>query len=233
MMCPFKLFFAIAALSTLLLSGTSAQSNLIDAITRNGSFELLSGAPHGSEKATDWDNDPDSGFDVDNWTWLSGVAPAIPDSGTEVNADASDGKRVAFIQPGTGVRNVTDHIFSVGETYSWSFDFTDRGRGSVIAGLGYWDGATFTTIASASNEWLDDDATTLLPSIPLTQNDSWVVTSGSWVGQQVGFYFEDVTTGAGTYPEVDNVVLTLVPEPSAFAAIVGVIVFGLAMVRRR
>ena len=191
-----------------------ASTTLIDATTNNGSFELADGIVN-TTKIKEWDTTPD----VDNWTEWTGVSGAMGDSGVEMTGNASDGDMVSFLQPNNATYNLTSHVAQVGDVFLFSWDHVLRNSLHTV-GLVWDDGGTITSIAAS--EISSDTAGT-------SNSNSFTVQAGDpWIGSTIGL---GLVNNNSNYPEVDNFVLTLIPEPSA-VVLVGIAV-GLLAARRR
>jgi hypothetical protein len=215
---------ATAILLALMLSfserAIGATITLIDPLTNNGSFELLAGASGSTAKAAHWDTS--AAGDVDSWSlWgaaTGGPATNLNDSGTDDHLDtgtvgATDGTRVAFMQGSNAAYNLTSHVVSIGDVFTYTWDWVLNGRGPAVAQLAYQDGANIIAIAGT-------DSTNPLPNnVRYTGiGNTYTVQPGD---SAVGFPIAlTIRTPAGSnYPEVDNFVLTVttVPEPGSFA----------------
>jgi len=109
----------------------------------------------------------------------------------------------------------TDHITAIdfiffGES-TISLDFSESFIEEIVNGAGYFEGNVFDTIVSA-NGGVDDE------------NLFDIGTSNS-------LYTWDVTRLIGGDYRIDNI--QMIPEPSTYAAIFGVLALGLAIYRRR
>ncbi len=95
---------------------------LIDASTRNGSFELIDGAT-GQPNVFDYDTDPNG--DVDDWTYLGGAI--INDAGSHAEAGwsagfATEGERFGFVLQDYAIFNLTSHTLSDGDVIRYQWD---------------------------------------------------------------------------------------------------------------
>lgn len=172
---------------------------LIDATTRNGSFELL-GAPPGAvsaAKATHWDTDPDG--DVTYWTLFPGVT-AFNDSGTEINAGlATHGTKLAFLQNGNAAYNLTSHVIQAGDVFTFLWDARNAAAHNVS--LVYDNGGILTALGTAV-------AST---STGLDKTGTYTVLAGDpCIGKTVGIKL----ASTGFFPNLDNVRLTVAPSPT-------------------
>lgn len=221
-----KMTFVTPALmlATMLWPLGSQADILIDATTNNGSFELLGGAPS-TAKATHWDTDPDG--NVDNWSvWgatVGGPSTAENDSGTDLGNAPTDGTHVAFLQPGNAAYNLTSHIVQVGDVFTYSWDWTLAGRGNATAGLAYFDG--LNVVAIPSTETTNPDTAQPWNGLGTT----YTALAGD---PAIGNAMALTVVSGGNWPEVDNFVLTVIPEPSTLALFGGVGML-LVLMRRR
>lgn len=187
----------LSSVVALTLSGNAVAQVLIDASTRNGSFELLGGV-QGVAKATHWDTDPDG--DVDSWTDWAGVSTANNDSGADASGAASDGTRVAFLQNANAAYNLTDYTIQLGDRFTYSWDWVLAGRGPAIAGLAYDNGGTITAIGGADTT--NPDAT--MPHLGLGMLYE-VLAGNPAIGKKIAL----TVSSTGNYPEVDNFYLAV------------------------
>lgn len=95
------LHLGLLGVSTCAIS-SAAPVTLIDAATRNGSFETLNGVVSAA-KASHWDTDPDG--NVDAWTLWTLHSTASNDSGCET-ATTTNGAKKAYFQNGNAVYNL-------------------------------------------------------------------------------------------------------------------------------
>lgn len=104
---------------------------LIDAETRNGSFELIDGVT-GKPNVFDYDNDPAG--DVDDWTYLSGAV--INDAGSHSSATwSTEGARFGFVLRDHAIFNLTDHLLADGDviTYRWDRSASEMSHYGYLA----------------------------------------------------------------------------------------------------
>lgn len=181
---------AIAAMS--IVGVASAQVTLIGPDTNNGSFEYAGGALN-TTKIQVWDGTPD----VDNWTVWAGVSTADTDSGVENTGNASDGTMIAFMQPGNAVYNMTDHIIQAGDSFVFSWDHVLRADREHTVGLVWNNGGTITSIAESEEPY---------SGAIETITGSYVIPGGHpSIGSTVGLG----VVSPGSYPEIDNFILTV------------------------
>ena len=200
---------ALASSTPVTITGATV---LIDTLHRNGSFELLGGV-NSTAKAFHWDTDPNG--NVDNWTlWdaaASGPATASSDSGTEAVGEATQGTRVAFLQPNNGAYNRAGRVIAAGDVFTYTWDWVLAGRGDATAQLAYWDPAAN---AGAGGAIAIAGTATINPNITiqhLALSTTWTVPAGDpAIGKEIVMTIQ--TTG--NYPEVDNVVLSVMPAGS-------------------
>ncbi len=194
---------------------------LIDATTRNGSFELTGGV-FKTTKAAHWDTSAQG--DVDNWTHWTGSSN---DSGTEVTQTATDGNRIAFLQQGNRVHNLTGHTIAVGDLIEFSWDHVNTNV-SHKGGLVFEDSGTVLFFSPGA-------ATINVPGTSNSQKHSGSYTvlaeDTALIGKQLGFGLQ----ANQAYPQVDDVRLQVttsssVPEPSS-TVLLGL--GGLALILRR
>lgn len=195
----------------MLANSASAATILIDPTTRNGSFETE------TTKQLTWGG-------VDSWDEWTGVSTANGDSGTDENpATATDGVRIAFLQGGNAAYNMTSHLVSVGDVYTYSWDHASRADRTHTVGLVFDDGGTVTSIVSS------EITTTGLATPNTYGGGTYTVLAGdAAIGKTIGMGIH----ATAAYPEVDNFILSVdqVPEPSS-AALLGL--GGLALILRR
>ena len=194
------------ALVALLTGSASAATILIDDTTRNGSFE-----------------DPNSGTvnfitgTITDWSNWSEIDTADNDTGTYTN-----GERVAYIQPGGAIRNITGHIIAVGDVINYGFTDHQGSRGDATMELVYDLGAGGGVVAITGTGLVGDGNVN-----DQVYTNSFTVQAGeAWVGGLLGVGLST----SESYPEVDHITLSVVPEPSS-AALLGL--GGLALILRR
>lgn len=173
---------------------------LIDPTTRNGSFELLGGAPSAA-KATDWDLDSDG--DVNDWTQLSGPTG---DSGTEVGTSFSpnrqtEGTRYGFLQPGNEVFNLTDTVAVEGDIFEFSLDQTSSAPGMQCAAYLVYD---LTGSGSAAGIVKITESRVSRTTAELAIRSTYKIPPGSpAIGRRMGI----ALVSEGDWPFIDNVLL--------------------------
>ncbi|MAT72718.1 MAG: hypothetical protein CMJ58_24830 [Planctomycetaceae bacterium] len=204
-----------AVVLALCCSPALAVTTLIDPVTNNGSFEFAGGALN-TTKIQVWDT---GALDVDHWVEWAGVSTAGNDSGVENTGNASDGTMIAFLQGGNAVHNMTSWLAAEGDVFAFSWDHVLREDRNHTVSLVYDDGGTITTIAGS-----EVDSTGVLEKI----SGVYQIPAGSpAIGKAIGLG----VVSPGSYPEVDNFVLQVVPEPST-VAMAGLALVGLAAARR-
>ena len=182
--------------AVLMMASTASAQILIDSVTNNGSFELVGGEAVAT-KATTWDGQ-DGSPDVDFWTEWSEVSTANGDSGTEVGGTASNGSRVAFLQPNNAVYNLTSHVASAGDEFFLSWDHTLRNSSYTVTFV-YDDGGTITQFSDIAASF-ESAAEGLGRSIEYTlPGDSPAIGSAIGVG---------IINNNSNYPELDNFFLS-------------------------
>ena len=178
---------------------TPPSVTLIDATTRNGSFELLGAAPGAvsAAKATHWDTDPDG--DVTYWTLFPGVT-AFNDSGTEINAGlATHGTKLAFLQNGNAAYNLTSHVIQAGDVFTFLWDARNGAAHNVS--LVYDNGGILTAMGTAVSS----------TSTGLNKTGTFTVLGGDpCIGKTVGIKL----ASTGFFPNLDNFRLTVAPSPT-------------------
>ncbi len=183
----------IVSLMAVLLCVSAANATiLIGGSVQNGDFE-----------------DPTTGKvmvesgNVPSWSVWTEVATASNDTGTDTIAGGVAGvdTRILFIQPGGAVKNMTTETIDAGETFTYSLDFTTAGRSPADIALVYEDAGVFNVIAG----------TTLTINAVGTVDGSFTALAGeAYIGKAIGVGL----ISGGSWPEVDNATLTLVPEPA-------------------
>jgi len=178
----------------------SVQTGLINATTRNGSFELVSGVPGGAAKVNI------SGGTVDNWkTWSA--FPNSGDTGADDGGEATDGTRYAFLQGNSGVYNIAGHIITAGDGFNYSWDWVLAGRGSAIVQLGYWNGSNVVLIPGTESSAPGGTGVLLALGTNYT-----IMPGNPAIGNPVVLTVN--APNGSNYPEVDNFILTLIPAGS-------------------
>jgi hypothetical protein len=200
---------ALAASTPVTITGAIV---LIDTLNRNGSFELLGGIAS-TAKALHWDTDPNG--NVDNWTlWdaaASGPATASGDSATEASGEASQGTRIAFLQPGNAAYNRAGRVIAAGDVFTYTWDWVVAGRGNATAQLGYWDsaanGGAGGALAIIGTETANPNAT----ARHLGLGSTWTVQAGD---PAIGKEIVMLIMSNGNYPVIDNFVLSVMAASS-------------------
>jgi hypothetical protein len=195
---------AIILIGALLPICAGAQTILINPTTLNGSFE------DNSSKTTFT-----SGL-VPNWAvWTSAESiPANTDSGSDVSGSATQGTRDAYLQQGTAAYDLTAYTIQAGDVFTYTWDWALVGRGTATVELGYWDGSSFVGIGSTATSFQSNTSQGLGLGTSYTASLA-DATGGADVGAQMGIGV--ISPTGANYPEVDNFVLTVVPEPSTMA----------------
>ncbi|MAT72719.1 MAG: hypothetical protein CMJ58_24835 [Planctomycetaceae bacterium] len=190
-MSYFKGLLAAAVVCSLV--GPATAATLIDPLTNNGSFEFAGGAIN-TTKIQVWDT---GALDVDNWVEWAGVSTAGDDSGVENTGNASDGTMVAFLQPGNAVHNMTSYVAAEGDEFYFSWDHVLRGDRDHTVSLVYDNGGTITSLVPSEKA-----STGVIETI----SNTYVIPSGSpAIGKTIGLGI----VSPGSYPEIDNFILTV------------------------
>lgn len=227
-----------AALLALAVSA-SAQSFIVP----NGSFESpVAPAIPGARPDIDvWvQTPPQFPIDATSWDNSSGIFlnAAAPHPRHITNAD---GSQVAyfFALPGLEITQQLTGTFTPGLSYQLNVGLrgsTDMTAGTTFAiGLFYMDGATRVDLVSTPVTATAAYATaTSLFDISATLPA--VLAGDDWAGQNIGIFLSATSFNGNAnlaYWEADNVQLTAVPEPEAYAAIAGAGLVAVALWRRR
>ena len=208
----------VAVLLVILFAGAANGTNifLIDPTTRNGSFELLDGSSGSTATVTHWDTH--SAGDIDDWTVWTEEAGTEDDSGAYASPHATDGSRAAFLKTDNAAYNMTTHTIAVGDIFAYSFDNVLSGRGSATMWLVYDDGGAISKITGSDITGAPVD----------TYSNTFTVQAGAWAGKTIGAGLHAI----GSYPEIDNVTLSVTPIPEP--ATLSLLALGsLALVRRK
>lgn len=188
---------------------------LIDNTTANGSFELGPAAKTMFSSGT-----------IPNWENWSEVDTADNDTGTDLAGGGTytgqDGARVAWLQPGGAILNMTTYAIQAGDTIDYSVWDVLAGRNGDVGISLVWDNAgTRTAIPT----------TEVVFGVSSQGAGSFTVQAGdAWIGSTLGVGIANL--GGGNYPELDQVYLEVVPEPATLGLVA---VFGSAVlfIRRK
>ncbi len=173
------------------------------------------------------------------WDQLSGVFPNTP-AGSGNHIDNLDGAQAAYILaiPGVGLYQSLSTSFEAGKSYSLSIGILGGGgiaEGSTFElGLFYTDaGNSFAPVAATSITYTPaafPNATHLLDyQVTLPE----VQATDAWAGKNIGIrLLSTFGTGAG-YWDLDQVRLTVVPEPSSLAFVALGVLGWMGAARRR
>lgn len=173
---------------------------LIGATVRNGGFEesnVTSPTLVSSNAIPGWE------------TW-NGYATATNNTG--VYDSVPGGSQALYLQAGGGVVNLTSHVIAAGDVLRYGFtDVYDNSRGQTAMSLVYQDGGSSiaipgTLLVGATN---DPANSSYSATYTVAEGDPWI---GKILG--VGLKGETPTTN---FPEVDNVMLSLVVPADRFA----------------
>lgn len=177
-------------------------------VVENNSFEQP-----GTDKQTNWENVPG---------WSSDTVAA--DSGVETGYGPTDGDWTAFMMGGDpSTWQLTDHTIAAGEIYELSLDAHVTWLGVDFQMDLYYDDAGTRVQAATRTVTLGDD----MAAYSLTFNADDVAAS---IGNKIGIELNNVTATEGSWLGMDNVSLTVVPEPMTIALLSA---GALGLVRRR
>ncbi len=195
-----------ASLAVLAAAAPAGAAVLIDATTRNGSFESPDVSDGDAKKGFDM-----PGKDLDSWantntTWLGASGATYNDVGVDFNASgAHSGSQFAFFHGGEGgAYNLTTYVIQTGDQFSltwWGRADTIGMRLFSSTDNSYGTAATLAEISQAQ------------PG-PYTQYSLNYTAVAEDVGKTIGVSIFNPLIG---YSNVDDVVLTVttIPEPSA------------------
>lgn len=216
-----KRTLSTAVLVGALTSGIAgAATTLINADTNNGSFEYVNGVnnPAFATKITTWDGH--LAGEIDNWTLWAG---ASNDSGTErMTTGPSHGLRLAFLQPGNSVHNLTNHLAAAGDSFTFSWDHVRNNFAHTVS-LVYFNGTNVvivpdTSVASGTTPGNGKGGTFVLPA------------DSPAIGFAIGL---GVVNDSNNWANVDNFTLTVTPVPEPSALLLGSLGGLLVFSRRR
>ncbi|MEM1108239.1 MAG: PEP-CTERM sorting domain-containing protein [Planctomycetota bacterium] len=177
----------------------SSHANLLS----NGSFE----SPVTSSKIFGFDSSPDIPG------WVEDAGGVYLDSGVEDDlASAPDGTRLAFLKnDDDGFFQTTSHVISLSDSFSLEFDVLATFlANSIDVSIFYADPSNILvseTLAITSTSWETLSITTTGITLPAAA-----------IGTQVGVRFDNQsypTVDGITYLAIDDVSLTVVPEPAS------------------
>lgn len=209
---PLKNYYSIltmiiTAITMLAVAPLHAALTLIDSTTRNGSFETpASGKVSFSAKTVPF---------WSNWTIMdtadddTGVESVPKDDPNRLNVH---GSRVAFIQAGGAIVNMTDHIISVGDVIHYSvYNVRSHGGWTAPAKLSLvWDRAGVMTQLNG---------TEISVAVHTKGTGQYTVKAGdACVGHQLGIGISNTMPG---WPEVDQVKLSIGEPPGAILGLGG------------
>lgn len=165
---------------------------LIDNTTRNGSFES---GPSAKTMFT-------SGA-IPDWTNWTEVDAEDDDTGTDLAGSGAytglDGTRIAWLQPGAAILNMTAHVIQAGDVIDYSVWNVLAGRtGDAEISL-VWDNAG-TRTAIPGTEVVFGETSQGVGQFTVQAGDAWI---GSILG--VGI----VNLSGNNYPELDQVALSV------------------------
>lgn len=184
---------------------------------------------------------PEWGITPDQWDQMAGIFPN-PAAGQPRHIVNADGTQVAFVfaVPGVALTQTTANTFTPGLGYT--LDVGLRGGGALTpgtqfyVGLYYTDGTSRTAVASTMVTASDELTTTdTLRNISVVLGT--VSKTDAWSGRQIGIEVSALSPNGAqgiAYWEADNVRLTAVPEPTAWAlGVTGLLTLGAATLNRR
>ena len=191
----------------------------------NGSFESPK-PPLGYPVALEidnWQKAPSPQPDDGSWNNFAGAFPNPPASRSD-HIDNVTGNQAAYLLsiPGVGLSQTLTATFEVGNSYALSIDALGGGgisEGSILQfGLFYLDNAnSLSPIAVKPITYAASAFPNPTHLYSFEALSALVAATDPWAGKQIGIgLLNTFGTGAG-YWDVDNVRLTIVPEPSSLA----------------
>ncbi len=179
-------------------------------VVENNSFELP-----GTDKQANWENVPG---------WSSDTVAG--DSGVETGYSATDGDWTAFMMGSDpSVWQLIDHTIGAGEIYELTLDARVTWLGVDFQMDLYYDDGGTRVLAATQTVTLGDD----MAAFSLTFNADDV---GASIGNKIGIELNNVTATGGSWLGIDNVTVTVVPEPISLA-LLSAGVLGLFRRRKR
>jgi hypothetical protein len=207
----------------------------------NSSFEAPT-VPNGFPAITiidSWQKTPDPGFPPGQWDQLSGLFQNAP-VGSARHIENADGNQVAFLfaVQGVGISQQLGDTFAAGVSYELSLGI--RGGGALTpgttfqVGLYYLDGSTPVTMGSTTVTATAEFATTTR-LIGVSATTATVQPGAPAVGKNIGVQLLAASNNGApgiAYWEIDQVVVSAVPEPENYAIAIGGALLGVAGWRR-
>lgn len=202
-----KRSFVFMLLASLVVVGVASAITI-----ENPSFELPGVDKPGIADIPGW-----NAGDVNQW------------SGAETDWGPTDGLYTGYMQIGSQIYNLTDHVITAGEIYELTFDMRKTWEGSATTVELYFDDAgARTTLGSILVEFPDGGTTDMEGYSLIASADDVAGAAGNQIGIQVTCGTVDET--AGGWIGYDNFSLEVIPEPATIT-LLGLGVLGL--VRRR
>lgn len=198
----------------ILLSAISghAATTVIGGSVGNGDFEVSSTGTVTFTSGT-----------IANWGTWTEQSTASGDTG--VYTSPSSGNRSAYLEPGAAIQNMSSYVIGQGDVLQYGFTDVLGGRPEATMFLIYESAGAYLKITGTDFTFATANGTNNTAMIaPL-----FTVNAGdAWIGRTLGIGF----TSAGSYPEIDNATLAVIPEPSS-AALMGLAGISLVLRRRK
>lgn len=218
-----KIYLAFSLFNFMLLGTASAAVTYISGTTGNGDFEAVVSGTATSKFNISTNNSI-------NWTNWTEFDTASNDTGVTAAPD-----RRLYIQPGGAVRSslttATGDGSGAGIVLTYGFDYEGAGGNGTMVLL--WSNAGVWT--EIPNSFLRSGSAA--GGTAGTYSRNFTVNAGdAWAGQAITVAFRNALASdggalpSGQYPNIDNVVFSSIPEPSA--ALLGGL-GALVLLRRR
>ncbi|RYD66493.1 MAG: PEP-CTERM sorting domain-containing protein [Verrucomicrobiaceae bacterium] len=213
----------VSGLGIIALASASHAAVLIDEVTRNGSFESPNVGAGDAKNGFDM-----PGKDLDNWfntttTWAGATGATYGDVGVDFNAGGShSGSQFAFFHGGDGgAYNLTTYEIQAGD----QFTLTWWGRADTL-GVRLFSSTDLTYNTAATLAEISQAQPGGYAQYSLTYN-----AAPADVGKTIGVSIFNPLAG---YANVDDVELSVIPEPASSAVFaLGSAAFLLRRSRRR